>query len=459
MPSGPVSPRTSGLPPGPVTPQIAAAVMCNGVARPAWCGGTDIGAWTNAAIAIVGCGEVYIPAGNYTQTSSIVKPRCVKLSGAGYATTLNYTPTTGCEVVISDNSPASLYAPGALEDLNLVGPGTGTSTCGIYLGGSDGYPTSPPTSIDPASNYGDHANINRVRISYFNVGVQFGFNTWRDTIFESVMASNGTGVSMPTNVTANNPTSNSGENLTLLDSSVLNSLGVGLFVGSGLLVNFNLVNTSFDFNGSWAVQNGTAFSQNAVSFVNGYIVQPSHWAQNYGRMSMDGVYATDGSQSGALGYLIDNQGDNLTVTGGQFFNGGKGTTLNSAGVGSVWVGALVTPGLTGAVAGLIDRFGDAGFTALTANSMVVSGAVQGTSLSGNTLNQNAGNRLAGTATCSFGSKAITFSVAYRSQPVIMVFDETTGGGARLSSKSTSGFSVACAGSSDVFDWIVIGNPN
>jgi len=327
------------------------------------------------------------------------------------------------------------------------------------LGGSDGYPTSPPTSIDPASNYGDHANINRVRISFFNVGVQFGFNTWRDTIFESVIASNGTGVSMPTNVTAGNPASNSGENLTLLDTSVLNNLGVGLFVGSGLLVNFNLVNSSFDFNGSWAVQNGTQFSQNAVSFVNGYIVQQSHWIQNFGRMNVDGMYATDGSQSGGLGYLIDNEGDNLTVTGGQFFNGGKGTTLNTAGVPSVWVGALVTPSLTGPVVGLIDRFGNAGFNALTATSAIVSGSVQGTSLSGNILNQNAGNRLAGTATCSSGSKGITFNTAYRSQPVIMVFDETTGGGARISSKSTSGFTVACAGSSDVFDWIVIGNPN
>ena len=126
VPSGPLSPQSSGLPPGPVTPQIAAAVMCNGSARPAWCSGSDIGAWTNAAISIVGCGEVYIPAGNYTQRTSIVKPRCVKLDGAsGYATTLNYTATTGCEVVISDNSGPSLYAPGALEDLNLVGPGAG----------------------------------------------------------------------------------------------------------------------------------------------------------------------------------------------------------------------------------------------------------------------------------------------------------------------------------------------
>ena len=86
----------------------------------------DIGAWTNAAIALIGCGEVYIPAGTYRQTTPIVKPRCVKLGGAsGYGTTLTYTTTTGCAVVIADGSGASLYAPGALEDLNLIGPGAG----------------------------------------------------------------------------------------------------------------------------------------------------------------------------------------------------------------------------------------------------------------------------------------------------------------------------------------------
>jgi hypothetical protein len=466
VPQGPVSPKLSGLPPGPVTPQIAAAVMCNGVDRPSWCGGSDIGAWTNAAIAIVGCGEVYIPKGTYTQATSIVKPRCVKLSGAsGYATTLNYTAKTGCEVVIADGSGSSLYPPGALEDLNLVGPGAGppadshaTVTCGVYLGGSDGGATSPATHIDPATHYGDHSSLNRVRISHFGVGVQFGFNTWRDTIFESVITGNGTGVSMPANVTGNNPISNSGENLTLLNSSVINNCGVGLFVGTGLLVDFNVVNTSFDFNGSWAIQNGTTSSQNAVSLVNGYIVQPHNWIQNFGHMTLDGTYATDGSDSGTRGYLIDNENESFTVTGGEFFNGGSGTTLNSAGVGSVWLGALVTPSLSGPVVGLIDRFGDAGFASLTASSAVVSGAVQGTVLSGDILNQNTADHLAGTSNCSSGTKTISFGTAYGYQPVILLFDETTPGGVKLSAKSTSSFTATCSEASDVFDWIVIGNP-
>jgi hypothetical protein len=466
-PPGPISPQGRGVLPEPVSPQMAAAVACRGSFRPTWCGESDIGAWTNAAIALIGCGEVYIPAGSYTQKTSILKPRCVKLTGAsGYATTLTYTASTGCAVVISDNAGTSTYAPGAVEDLNLIGPGAGppadthaTSTCGVYFGGSDGGPTSPPQSIDPITNYGDHANLNRVRVSHFGVGLQFGFNAFNDTIFESVIASDGTGVSIPASVTGANPTSNSGENITLLASSVLNNAGVGLFVGTGILANVNVVNTSFDFNQSWAIENGTSATQTAVSIVNGYIVQPSRWIRNFGYMNLEGVYATDGSASGQLGYLIDNQASFLTVTGGQFFNGGSGKTLNPSGACSVWVGALVTPGLTGLACGsAVDRFGDAGFAALSASSAVVSGGVLGRFLSGDALNQNTANHLAGTASCSSGTATVNFSTAYASQPVILLFDETTEGGVKLSSKSPSGFSVACTGGSDVFDWIVIGNP-
>ena len=59
-------------------------------------------------------------------------------------------------------------------------------------------------------------------------------------------------------------------------------------------------------------------------------------------------------------------------------NGGSGKTLNPAGACSVWIGALVTPGLTGLACGsAVDRFGDAGFAALSASSAVVSGGVRG----------------------------------------------------------------------------------
>src|SRR5208282_924539 len=67
---------------------------------------------------------------------------------------------------------------------------------------------------------------------------------------------------------------------------------------------------------------------------------------------------------------------------------------------------------------------------------------------------------AGTSACVTSTKAITFAapVAFTSTPVILVFDETTAGGAKLTAKSNTGFTVSCTGATDAFDWIVVGNP-
>lgn len=424
------------------------AGLCGLSDRPAWCRGSEIGEWTNSAIRVIGCGEVYIPAGSYTQTTSIVKPRCVKLHGASASSTLlKWTPIRGVAVIMTDATAARAYSPeGALEDLTLIGPGANTNTCGIYFGGSDGIGCAPPTSIDPSTNQGDHDNINRVRIyksssaGAFGVGIQWGKNAWTDTIFESDIAFNGTGIYVP------NTVSQTGENLSIVDSAIQNNFGIGLKIETGNNINFNLVNTSLDYNESWAVQNGTAATQNAVSMTNCYIAQRSRWLQNYGYMNLTGVYANDAADSGILGYLIDNQAAFLTVLGGQFFNNGTGAILNPDGVPSTWIAPQVTsPGPSGLTptATYIDRLGD-----LAPSSLYI-----------DHVNQNSANRLGGTSACSSGAQTISFPGPFASPPVVLVFDETTKGGISLAGKGTWGFIVSCAGASDVFDWIVIGNPN
>ncbi len=75
------------------------------------------------------------------------------------------------------------------------------------------------------------------------------------------------------------------------------------------------------------------------------------------------------------------------------------------------------------------------------------------------LNQYAPSRWADVSSCSSGEKAINFAAPFRSVPVIVVFDETKAGGAKLASKSAKGFVVSCSGASDTFDWIAVGNPN
>ncbi len=423
------------------------AGLCGLSDRPAWCRGAEIGAWTNSAIAVIGCGEVYIPAGTYTQTTSIVKPRCVKLHGASARSTiLKWLPKSGTAIIMGDGVTDNFTAEGALEDMTLVGPGAGTKTCGIYLGGSDGTGCAPPTAIDPRTNQDDHDNINRVSIyksspaGAFGVGIQWGYNAWSDTIFESDIAFNGTGIYVPHTLTA------TGENLSIISSAIQNNLGVGLKIGTGDNVNFTLVNTSLDYNGSWAVQNGTAPTQNAVSLVNCYIAQRSRWLQNYGYMNLSGVYANDAADSGILGYLIDNEAAFFTAMGGQFFNNGTGAILNPVGVPSTWIAPLVTsPGASGFTPTFtyIDRFGD-----LAPSSLYL-----------NHINQNSANRVAGTSACSSGTQTITFPGPYDSPPAVLIFDETTKGGINLTTKANWGFTVSCAGASDVFDWIVMGNPS
>jgi len=424
------------------------AGLCGLSDRPAWCRGSEIGAWTNSAIAVIRCGEVYIPAGTYTQTTSIVKPRCVKLHGASADSTfLSWTPTHGVAIIMGDGMGATGFAgEGALEDLTLIGPGASTKTCGIYLGGSDGTGCAPSTSIDPATNLDDHDNINRVRTSKlssagaFGVGVQWGNNAWSTTLFESAISFNGTGIYVP----GTRP--QTGENLSVLSSVIGNNVGIGLEIATGNNINFNLVNTSFDYNGSWAVQNGTAPTQNAVSLVNCYIAQQSQWLQNYGYMNLTGVYANDAADSGVLGYLIDNEAAYFTALGGQFFNNGTGAILNPAGVPSTWIAPLITspgPSGFGPTMTYIDRLGDFVPSSLYLQHM----------------NQNSANQVAGTSTCSSGTQTIVFPGGFVSPPAVLVFDETTKGGVSLTEKGNWGFVVSCTGASDMFDWIVVGNPN
>ena len=76
---------------------FGSAKSMNGVLNATLFPGSDIGAQVNAAIAALGSsgGEIYIPAGTYTQTSTIYLPSHVRLRGASATgTILNFTPTT-----------------------------------------------------------------------------------------------------------------------------------------------------------------------------------------------------------------------------------------------------------------------------------------------------------------------------------------------------------------------------
>jgi hypothetical protein len=195
--------------------------------------GEDIGAKVNAAVTSLGgsCGEIAIPAGNYKQATTIVVPRCISLRGvSGRGTILNYTPTSGWAIIVADGAGVggNDYPEGAIEDLTLLGSGAATATGGIYLGGTDGVvgrsgaTSSPSPAADPAGNFGDHENINRARIWGFGVGIQWGNNSWSNSIFESVITNNGTNLYYPAGL------SNSGESIRITNTSIQNAAVLGI---------------------------------------------------------------------------------------------------------------------------------------------------------------------------------------------------------------------------------------
>ncbi|MGA9391193.1 MAG: hypothetical protein WBV69_12170 [Candidatus Sulfotelmatobacter sp.] len=426
--------------------------------------GADIGEQTNAAIASLpgGCGEVVIPPGTYPQTSTIIMPRCVKLHGAsGYGTTLKFAPTAtpGWSIIVADNLGDGYYSEGAIEDLALSGPGAGTTAGGIYIGGSDGQTGSPAltcdpptvTICDPATNYGDHVNINRVKVGIqsagcntgFGVGIRFGNNAWSDSILESAIDCNGTGVYFPSGL------NNSGERLGIIGSSIQNSSrsgsGIAIRTGGGIAtLDLQLIDCSLDYNASWAIQNGNSAGNQTIEVTDSHIEQAAKYFQNYGVMTITGTSFVGGSQSGALGYLVDNKFNGLTIVGGYLHNDGKGLINNPGGIGGVWVGVTATSAINNTLVN-IDRLNG------TINT-------NGT-ISMSSTNQTSSNQYAGVSSCRGGMKEITLPRTYNSQPVISVFDETTQGGVSLIAKTRSGFTVSCAGVGDTFDWIVVGNPN
>lgn len=192
----------------------------------------------NACLKAFPNGDIWVPAGEYKITGTIVKSRGQNLIGAGSkASILMCQSTTAPCVVVADTSGGpNNYSDSRIQDLTIQGPGTNNTSIGVYLGGD------PAGLISPNNAFGDSANFANVRILGFNHGVEWGNNAWLNKFTHTLIFSNAVGLYVPAGV------GNSGENIGLTDSAVFNNGGNGLEDHGNF--EWMLSGVSFDYNGT-----------------------------------------------------------------------------------------------------------------------------------------------------------------------------------------------------------------
>ncbi|MGH3165677.1 MAG: hypothetical protein ACRDN0_07260, partial [Trebonia sp.] len=188
--------------------------------------GVDIGAETNGAIRLLGCGEIILPPGRYRSSVSIVKPPCISLRGSG-DTTIEYAGSRAAIVVYG--SGESSEAPGGLADLQLVGPGPDGSSVGVYVGGD------PAGSISPVWGQATDQTFAGVRVARFGRGYEFGAGVGRLTWLDGALTQNGIGLLWPGTIEGD------GSQLSLFATAVSGSYGPGLDLGGGEWLGYGLL--------------------------------------------------------------------------------------------------------------------------------------------------------------------------------------------------------------------------
>lgn len=161
---------------------------------------------------------------------------------------------------------------------------------------------------------------------------------------------------------------------------------------------------------------------------------------------------TDNGTTVATGELIDNSS---ATTGPTCASPSNGLKLPGSGVGIMSFGSNGVDLCANSVR-VLQAVGSTGDIALeaTTGSLFFSGG-KGQHIK----TQAATSDVAGVLTCAASTASLTFTTAYTSTPVIVVSDETTAGGVRVSAKSNTAFTVTCTGATDVVDYITVGNPN
>lgn len=171
-------------------------VRCVDSANAAGWSGTDFVGWVNSAYAdcpSTGC-DIYIAAGNYTSssTSGILittngKPARLLCPTAG-ATNLNFTAVTA--IAVTFNFSAGNLSAAGINGCQLTGPGSGTASTAIALGGANGA---------------SQVVLRDIKVQTFGTFESVGNNAFNQECDHCVILQNGTGFSILSGLT------NSGE--------------------------------------------------------------------------------------------------------------------------------------------------------------------------------------------------------------------------------------------------------
>lgn len=178
-------------------------------------GVTDDTAAFAAAVAALGStgGKVFVPSSPtaYMLASELTVPRNVIVECAGPdSVQLRSTATTKPAIVWADAGSRSAYHRGGMNNCTLSGPGSSTSTIGIYVGGD------PASTISASTDYGDFLTFYNDKVQNFGTGYQVGDNSWENRFYSVLFTNNTTGVNIPANIT------NSGENTAFFGGAIQN---------------------------------------------------------------------------------------------------------------------------------------------------------------------------------------------------------------------------------------------
>jgi hypothetical protein len=199
----------------------------------------------NACLRTTPSGDMWVPAGTYKISGTIVKSRDQNLIGAGSkASTLQCQSTTApCLVVADTTGGVNNYADSRIQDLTLQGPGEDNSSIGVFLGGD------PAGQFSASNAFGDSASFVSVRVQGFNHGIEWGNNAWLNKLVRTLVFANSVGLYVPGGL------GNSGEAIGITDSAIFNNGSNGIedhgnfeWMISGVSFDYNA--TAMEFFGS-----------------------------------------------------------------------------------------------------------------------------------------------------------------------------------------------------------------